>query len=99
MASYVITVEFAIKPESCDEFIALVRENAAQSMRNEAGCRRFDVCVPADGSSRVFLYEIYDDETTFKAHLQSAHFKTFAAATAEMVQERTIVPLKLLAPL
>ena len=99
MASYVITVDFAIKPENRDRFLVLVRENATQSVRSEAGCRRFDVCIPDDGSSRVFLYEIYDDENAFKTHLQTAHFKTFAAATAAMVQERKIVALKLLEPL
>ena len=34
MASHVITVDFAIKPESRDRFLALVRENAAQSVRS-----------------------------------------------------------------
>lgn len=96
MTGYVITVDFTIKPESRDRFLALVRENAAQSVRTEAGCRRFDVCVPEDGSSRVFLYEVYDDEAAFKAHMRTTHFKAFAAATAVMVQDRKIVPLKIL---
>jgi len=98
MTGYVITVEFAIKPENRDRFLALVRENAAQSVGTEAGCRRFDVCVPEDGSSRVFLYEIYDDDAAFKAHMQTTHFKAFAAATTGMGRDRKIVPLKLLGP-
>jgi len=52
--------------------------------------------VPLDGSPHVFLYEIYDDEAAFKAHLQMPHYKSFAAATAAMVQDRKIVPLSLL---
>lgn len=52
--------------------------------------------MPLDGSPHVFLYEIYDDEAAFKAHLQTPHFKSFSAATAVMVQDRKIVPLKLL---
>jgi (4S)-4-hydroxy-5-phosphonooxypentane-2,3-dione isomerase len=98
MTGCVITVDFALKPESRDRFLALVRENAAQSLRSEEGCRRFDVCVPRDGSCRVFLYEVYDDEGAFKAHMKTAHFKAFAAATAAMVQDRKIVQLDLIAP-
>jgi quinol monooxygenase YgiN len=98
MTGYVITVDFEIKPESRDRFLALVRENAALSISAEAGCRRFDVCVPADGSPRVFLYEIYADEAAFKAHLQTTHYRAFAAATSGMVQDRKIVPLTLLGP-
>jgi len=95
MAGYVITVDFHLKPESSDKFLSLVRENAALSLANETGCRRFDVCVPLDGSHSVFLYEIYDDEAAFKTHLQMPHYKSFAAATAAMVQDRKIVPLEL----
>ncbi len=96
MAGYVITVDFHLKAEGCDAFLKLIRENAALSVANEKGCRHFDVCVPLDGAPRVFLYEIYDDETAFKAHLETAHYKSFAAAATAMVQDRKIVPLKLL---
>ena len=95
MTSYVITVDFHLKSESRDKFLSLVRENAALSLANERGCRRFDVCVPLDGSPQVFLYEIYDDEAAFKAHLETPHYKSFVAATAEMVQDRRIARLRL----
>jgi len=96
MAGYVITVDFQVKPESRDAFLKLIRENAVLSLRNEKGCRHFDVCIPLDSAPRVFLYEIYDDETAFKAHLETPHYKSFAAAAAPMVQDRKIVPLRLL---
>ena len=47
-------------------------------------------CESGDGDE-VFLYEIYDDEAAFQAHLHSAHFKAFAAATKEMITARRIV--------
>ena len=96
MAKYVITVEFALKPESRDRFLELVRENAKKSLHNEKGCRRFDVCVPRDGSAQVFLYEVYDDEAAFDAHVETEHFKAFAAATTGMVENRRILRLELL---
>jgi quinol monooxygenase YgiN len=66
-------------------------ENARVSARDEPGCRQFDVSVPEDGTPRVFLYEVYDDEAAFKAHLETAHFKRFAEATREMIVGRRIV--------
>jgi quinol monooxygenase YgiN len=91
MTGYVITVEFDIDPARLDAFLPLMRENAKTSLRDEKGCRRFDVCRPRDVPNRVFLYEIYDDEAAFQAHLHSAHFKAFAAATKEMITARRIV--------
>lgn len=35
MAGYVITADFHLKPESRDEFVKLMRENAAASLANE----------------------------------------------------------------
>ena len=91
MTGYVITVEFDIDPARLDAFMPLMRENAKTSLRDEKGCRRFDVCRPRDVPNRVFLYEIYDDEAAFQAQLHSAHFKAFAAATKEMITARRIV--------
>jgi len=96
LGNYAITVDFRLKAPSRDRFLSLVRENAAASLRDEKGCRRFDVCVARDGAARVFLYEIYDDEAAFDAHLATAHFKVFAAATEGMVESREIARLELL---
>ncbi len=96
MTGYVITVDFLLYRESRENFLARMRENAALSRRKEKGCRCFDVCVPRDGSARVFLYEIYDDEAALKRHLETPHFKSFATATASMVRDRKIVALDLI---
>jgi autoinducer 2-degrading protein len=91
MKGYVVTVEFDIDPAQFAAFMKLMVENAGASLRDETGCRHFDVCRPRDVANRVFLYEIYDDEAAFQAHLQTPHFKSFAAATTEMITGRRIV--------
>ena len=68
-SAYVIWVEFDIHPEHLAQFTSLVRINAAASLANEPGCRRFDVLLPSPASTTVALYEIYDDEAAFGAHL------------------------------
>jgi quinol monooxygenase YgiN len=64
--------------------------NAAASLANEPGCRRFDVLIPSPASSTVALYEIYDDEAAFAAHLASTHFKLFAQSIQGFVRERRL---------
>lgn len=84
---FAVTVTFEIKPENVDRFLALVQENAQTSLRDEPGCQLFDICHTL-GETTVFLYEIYDSKAAFDAHLASAHFKTFDAATARMVDSK-----------
>jgi len=91
MKGYVITVEFDVVPAQFDAFLRLMADNAEASRRDEPGCKRFDVCRPHDRENRVFLYEIYDDEAAFQAHLLTSHFKSFATATKDMITARKIV--------
>ena len=96
---FAITVAFAVRPDCRLPFLKLVSENAAASLRLEAGCLRFDVLVPlAGGDPDILLYEVYADRAAFKAHLASPHFLSFDAATRDMVVGKTIAEFSLLAP-
>lgn len=98
ISAYVIWVEFDIHTEHLAQFTSLVRINAAASLANEPGCHRFDVLLPIPDRATVALYEIYDDEAAFAAHLASPHFKTFAAAIEGFVRERRLQAYGLLPP-
>ena len=91
---YVITVEFEIDPERLEAFLPLMTENAASSVRDEPGCRQFDVCQDPEAANRIFLYEIYDDRAAFEAHLETPHFKRFDAAVSPMVTAKTVRALR-----
>ena len=91
---FAITVDFELVEGARDEFLRLVKENAAASVRDEPGCTRFDVLTFRSGAEdhdRVFLYEIYEDRAAFEAHVRTAHFKSFDAATKAMVRRKTVV--------
>ncbi len=87
---YVVTVEFTIDPAQWEQFLPLMLENARRSRADEPGCRQFDVCVDSARFGVVFLYELYDDRAAFDAHLSSAHFASFNAATATMIVKRNV---------
>jgi len=90
MAEFAIVVEFRLKPGTRERFLELVTANAAASVRDEPGCRRFDILLPEEGGERVDLYEIYDDAEAFAAHLETPHFNRFKAASAELVEQQTV---------
>lgn len=86
---YLVAVTFDIHAAEAEAFATRVAQQAADSL-TEPGCSRFDVWQAPGNPGRVFLFEIYDDRAAFDAHLDSAHFKAFAAETAPWIVERTI---------
>ena len=57
------------------------------------GCRQFDVCVDPARDDRIYLYEVYDDEAAFQAHLASEHFHEFDARVADWIRGKTVTAL------
>ena len=88
--SFVVTVVFVARPEHRDDFRKAMVANATASRTREPGCRQFDVCESAD-RSQVFLYEIYDDEAAFKAHLAAPHYLEFNATVTPWVAEKRVL--------
>jgi quinol monooxygenase YgiN len=91
MSGFVIMVDFRLRPGMQEAFRALMDENARASVREEPGCRRFDVVEPRGEPGRILLYEIYDDEAAFQAHCRSAHFTSFDAESAPLVETKTVI--------
>ena len=95
--SFVVTVDFVARPEHRAEFRKAMVENATASREREPGCRQFDVCESADGA-QVFLYEIYDDEAAFKAHLAAPHYLEFNAKVTPWIAEKRVTTYQRISP-
>ena len=87
----VIVVEFRIKPAFVDAFGGAIVDNARASRSAEPGCRQFDVCRDPHDPQLFFLYELYDDDAAFEAHLQTPHFKQMNAATADWIEHKRVL--------
>ena len=46
--------------------------------------------TPDEGGDTVVLYEIYDDDAAFAAHLRTPHFATFRDAIADLEEKRQV---------
>ncbi|GAB4391985.1 MAG: putative quinol monooxygenase [Kiloniellaceae bacterium] len=87
---HVVTVVFTIRSEHLEDFRAAMARQAETSLRAEPGCRQFDVCYDPAAPTTCFLYEIYQDEKAFRAHLATSHFKTFDATVAPWVASKLV---------
>jgi len=91
---YAVCVTFRIRPSAMERFLPRMHQQARDSLTNEGGCHRFDVCTdPADPNS-VFLYELYEDRSAFDRHNESAHFRSFAADVAEFIAGKNVSTFK-----
>jgi len=84
---FVVMAEFKVKPGKMSEFLAVAREDALHSVRDEAGCQQFDVTCLQDESDRVVLYEVYDSRAAFDAHLETPHLARFRQALPDLTVE------------
>lgn len=87
MFAVVVTIQVA--PGGMAAFKPAMMENARASL-GEPACHRFDVATDPARPDEVFLYELYDDEAGFDAHRTTAHYKTFDAAVAPLIVEKTV---------
>ncbi|MGI9409971.1 MAG: putative quinol monooxygenase [Hyphomicrobiaceae bacterium] len=88
---FVVIVFFEAKAAHVAEFRAAITENAAASVREEPGCSQFDVAQDPNDPASFFLYEIYDDEAAFKAHIETEHFKHFDSISTPWTASKKVL--------
>ncbi|MEO0402496.1 MAG: putative quinol monooxygenase [Pseudomonadota bacterium] len=87
---YAVTVVFDIKPGKMEAFMDAILLNARSSVRDEPGCRQFDVCTDPGVPDTVFLYELYDDLAAFEAHQTMPHYIATGPKVSDLVAKKTL---------
>ncbi len=85
-----VLVSFRIKAPHVEAFRDAVVRQAANSLAREERCRRFDVAFDPKDPARVFLYELYDDDASFDAHLRTEHFLGFDRTVKDWIEEKRV---------
>ena len=83
-------VMIKIKPNCMADFIPLMKNQAKNSLKNEPGCKRFDVCMRKDEPDSVFLYEVYESQEALDFHRSAEYFAQYSADTANLVAEKVV---------
>ena len=84
---FLVLVYAHVKNESIEAFKAASLENARNSVK-EPGIARFDVIQAQHDPAHFLLYEAYQDEAAAAAHKETAHYKTWRDAVADMMAEQ-----------
>lgn len=98
MSAFVLVVQVRIKPDAIEKFMPLLLENAKATRETEPGCRQFDIAVDPQDRAKVLFYEVYDNETAFQAHQQTAHFKKYIDNALQYLEARTRMSYTRVAP-
>ncbi len=88
MSSLVLLVELKIVDGQMDAFIARARVHRGNVLKNEPGCRGFELLVPTDASGTVFLYEVYADQAAIDHHMQTPYMQEYMVDTGPMIADR-----------
>ena len=80
----IVHVQIQVKPDQVDAFKAACIENSRKSLQ-EPGIARFDVLQQQDDPTRFLLVEIYSSAEAPAAHKQTAHYRAWAEAVADMM--------------
>ena len=90
MPAIVLHVELLLKPEQRDAYLARARTHRETVLKNEPGCRRFDISVEEENENLVRLYEVYDDDAAVDRHMQTPYMNAYRAETAPMIRDRKL---------
>ncbi|MFL6799671.1 MAG: putative quinol monooxygenase [Xanthobacteraceae bacterium] len=90
-APYVQMAEIEIEPSALENYKAAVREQIATAIRVEPGVLVLYAVSEQDNPTHIRVFEIYRDADAYKAHLETAHFKTYKTSTEKMVRSLKLV--------
>ena len=67
--------------------------NMRASVAGEPGVLAMYAVTLADDPTTWYFWEVYASEESYAAHRETAHFKTYIAATADLVSDKELTPL------
>jgi quinol monooxygenase YgiN len=88
---HVVLVIVTVRREWLEEFERALLLNARESVRQDAGCLRFDVSQDVDDPTRWVLHEVYDTPAAHAAHRQSVHFVAYDTVAQRAVTEKIVI--------
>lgn len=84
MEQIVLYAEFTARPEARAEVEQLIR-NYADAVRQEPGNRVFDVYTRTEADDRFVVFEVYQDQSAFDAHIGAEKGGAFNSALAPLI--------------
>lgn len=85
--------EIEIVPGHLDEYKAILKEEAAASVRLEPGVIAIFPMYQKEHPTQVRILEIYANREAYESHLQTSHFQKYKTTTLRMVKSLKLVDM------
>lgn len=90
MPGVALVLELEVAPGKKSAFVARAAEHRETVVRNELGCKRFDVLTSEDEPDKVFLYAVYANRSALETHFSTSYTRHFLDGIDEMVTGRKL---------
>ncbi|MDB5147784.1 MAG: antibiotic biosynthesis monooxygenase [Mucilaginibacter sp.] len=80
-----------IDPAQLENYKAALKEQIETAIRVEPGVLTLHAVAEKDNPTHIVVFEIYADTASYKAHLQTPHFKKYKTGTKEMVKSLELI--------
>lgn len=87
--------EIEIVPSYLDEYKAILKEEAAASVRLEPGVIAIFPMYQKEHPAQVRILEIYANREAYESHLQTSHFQRYKTTTLSMVKSLKLVDMSM----
>ncbi len=88
--------EIEIDAAQLEDYLAILTEESAASVRLEPGVISIYPMFQKDNPTQIRILEIYANKEAYEAHLQTPHFKHYKSATLPMVKSLKLVDMEAL---
>jgi len=86
--------EIEIFPEFQEEYTAILKEEAAASVKVEQGVIAIFPMCRKENPAQIRLVEIYASRTAYEAHLKTPHFQHYKTSTLSMIKSLKLIDMK-----
>jgi quinol monooxygenase YgiN len=90
--------ELEIEPAFLTEYISILQEESAASVRLEPGVICIFPMQQQETPNQIRILEVYESRAAYEGHLQTPHFKHYKVTTQHMVKSLRLVDMTALDP-
>jgi 4-carboxymuconolactone decarboxylase len=85
--------EIEIVPEHLEKYNAILKEEAAASVKIEPGVIAIFPMFKKENATEIRIVEIYANKAAYQSHLQTSHFQHYKTTTAKMLKSLKLVDM------
>jgi quinol monooxygenase YgiN len=90
MGKVALNVTIDCFPGSRNEVICALLAHRERCLKHEPGTLQFEVLVPVDFQHRIYLFELYRDDSALDAHIKGSSISIYLEEVGSKVQSKEI---------